>query len=57
MAQAQERDDDDMPAEVDLSDGVRGKFYSPNARFQGLQEIEWVIFKPQRAGNPHGHWV
>ena len=26
--------DDDMPAEIDFSNGVRGKFYSPNAVFQ-----------------------
>ena len=24
--------DDDMPAEIDFSGGVRGKFYRPNAR-------------------------
>jgi hypothetical protein len=33
MAQTIEHDDDDMPAEVDFSKGVRGKFYNPNARF------------------------
>jgi hypothetical protein len=26
--------DDDMPAEIDFSKGVRGKFYNPNAVFQ-----------------------
>lgn len=25
-------DDDDMPAEIDFSNGVRGKFYRPNLR-------------------------
>jgi hypothetical protein len=25
-------DDDDMPAEIDFSGGVRGKFYRPDAR-------------------------
>lgn len=25
-------DDDDMPAEIDFSKGVRGKFYHPDAR-------------------------
>jgi hypothetical protein len=25
-------DDDDMPAEIDFSGGVRGKFYRPNAK-------------------------
>lgn len=32
MAQLLNHDDDDMPAEIDFSKGVRGKFYSPNAR-------------------------
>ena len=26
-------DDDEMPAEIDFSKGVRGKFYRPGARF------------------------
>ena len=26
------QDDDDMPAEIDFSGGVRGKFYRPNAK-------------------------
>jgi len=26
------QDDDDMPAEIDFSGGVRGKFYQPNAK-------------------------
>jgi hypothetical protein len=26
-------DDDDMPAEIDFSKGVRGKFYHPGAKF------------------------
>jgi len=26
------QDDDDMPAEIDFSGGVRGKFYRPNAQ-------------------------
>ncbi len=25
-------DDDDMPAEIDFSGGIRGKFYRPDAR-------------------------
>jgi hypothetical protein len=25
-------DDEDMPAEIDFSGGVRGKFYQPNAK-------------------------
>jgi hypothetical protein len=25
-------DDDDMPAEIDLSEGTRGKFYRPNSK-------------------------
>lgn len=33
MAQTLNHDDDDMPAEIDFSKGVRGKFYSPDARF------------------------
>lgn len=28
----QTQEDDDMPAEIDFSKGVRGKFYSANAR-------------------------
>ena len=28
------QDNDDMPAEIDFSDGVRGKFYHPNAVFK-----------------------
>jgi hypothetical protein len=26
-------DDDEMPAEIDFSQGVRGKFYQPDAKF------------------------
>ena len=26
------QDDEDMPAEIDFSSGVRGKFYRPNAK-------------------------
>ena len=26
------KDDDDMPAEIDFSGGVRGKFYRPNSK-------------------------
>ena len=26
------QDDEDMPAEIDFSGGVRGKFYRPNAK-------------------------
>ena len=26
------KDDDNMPAEIDFSGGVRGKFYRPNAK-------------------------
>jgi hypothetical protein len=25
-------DDDDMPAEIDFSEGMRGKFYRPNSK-------------------------
>jgi hypothetical protein len=32
MSQAQTIFDDDMPAEIDFSKGVRGKFYRPDAR-------------------------
>jgi hypothetical protein len=32
MSQAQTTFDDDMPAEIDFSKGVRGKFYRPDAR-------------------------
>jgi hypothetical protein len=32
MSQAQTPFDDDMPAEIDFSKGVRGKFFHPEAR-------------------------
>lgn len=32
MSQTQTTFDDDMPAEIDFSKGVRGKFYRPDAR-------------------------
>jgi len=32
MSQVQTTFDDDMPAEIDFSKGVRGKFYRPDAR-------------------------
>ncbi len=31
MSSPPPRDDDDMPAEIDFSGGVRGKFYRPDA--------------------------
>jgi hypothetical protein len=33
MSQKQTAHDDDMPAEIDFSKGVRGKFYHPGAKF------------------------
>lgn len=32
MSQAPNTFDDDMPAEIDFSKGMRGKFYRPDAR-------------------------
>lgn len=32
MSQANPIHDDDMPAEIDFSNGTRGKFYRPGAR-------------------------
>jgi hypothetical protein len=33
MSKKQTAHDDDMPAEIDFSKGVRGKFYHPGAKF------------------------
>ena len=33
MSKKQTSHDDDMPAEIDFSKGVRGKFYHPGAKF------------------------
>ena len=33
MSQKQTAHDDDMPAEINFSKGVRGKFYHPDAKF------------------------
>lgn len=33
MKPTQSAHDDDMPAEVDFSEGVRGKFFHPSAKF------------------------
>ena len=32
MSKTQSAHDDDMPAEIDFSKGVRGKFFHPNAK-------------------------
>ena len=33
MSKKQTAHDDDMPTEIDFSEGVRGKFYHPDAKF------------------------
>ncbi len=33
MSKKQPAHDDDMPAEIDFSEGVRGRFYHPDAKF------------------------
>ncbi len=33
MSKKQTAHDDDMPAEIDFSKGVRGKFFHPDAKF------------------------
>jgi len=40
MSAAPNTDDDDIPAEIDFSGGVRGKFYRPDASISQLLYLE-----------------
>ena len=41
--------DDEMPAEIDFTDGVRGKFYRPDAKLNLPLTADCVLEKIKRA--------
>jgi hypothetical protein len=46
-------DDDDMPAEIDFSEGMRGKFYRPNSKHNLPIYIWTQTFRTIWVGSPH----